>query len=174
MKPQLLLFDADVIIEAHKLNVWKGLTKAYDIFVPSIIIDDQAKFYSGKEGKITIDLRSEVKNNQIKELPTTEEEIARFKGEFSKIIMPEIHPGEIEALAYIFCHHDEGHLFCTGDHAAIVALSLCGMSDKIVSLEILLKKIGLQKNLEMQFTEKYVRDIAKKASIQRIQTKPIV
>jgi len=167
MKPRLVLLDADVIIEAHNIGVWQDIIKGYEVLVPSIIIEDQAKFYSKQEQRTTIDLKSQVAQHQIQEIQTTTEEIECLYEKFARN-PPEIHPGETEAVAYIFCHSEEGHVFCTGDHAAIIALTKCGMSDKVISFEELLNKIGLTKTLKKQLTESYRKDVTKKASTQKI------
>jgi hypothetical protein len=47
----------------------------------------------------------------------------------------------------------ETHFFCTSDAPAIKALAMIGRSDVGISMELILKKVDLQKRLSKQFTD---------------------
>lgn len=49
------------------------------------------------------------------------------------------------------------HLFCSSDAAAIQALAMLGYSELGISLEEVLQKVGLQKQLPVQFTKAFFR-----------------
>jgi len=169
MKPQLILLDADIIIEAHELGIWDEIVKKVDIFIPSIIIQDQAKFfYTKHRNKVKIDLKSQVERGLIKELLTSVDELKQLSEKLNKMVL-DIHHGEKEALAFIFCHKNENYCFCTGDKSAIQALAMLDMKEKGISMEKLLKSIGLTKKLKHHFMDKYFNDWLKKGAIRAIQ-----
>ena len=50
-KPFLVLLDADVIIELHKVGAWEGLLTTYDVGVSEIIARQEVQFYHDSTGK---------------------------------------------------------------------------------------------------------------------------
>lgn len=163
----LLLLDADVIIDLHKLGLWKQITKNHQINIPSIILHREVYFYeddSGTRHNITLDNEIGVTVN---ELSCSAEELLSFKGNFDRVFQEELHNGEKEAL--ILLQKQEDLLLCTCDYAAIKALALLDLSDKGISFENLLKKSGINKKLEYKHSEKRFRKYLKEGSIMRIQ-----
>ena len=50
-KPLLVLLDADVIIELHKVGAWDGVLTAYNVEVSEIIARQEVQFYYDSTGK---------------------------------------------------------------------------------------------------------------------------
>lgn len=99
-----------------------------------------------------------VKLGKIKEISATLAEMESLRGVFDKGFVQGLGDGELEALALIKSNRIGDALFCTADAAAIRALAMLGHSDLGISMEILLKKTGLQKSLDKQFTDKFFRE----------------
>jgi|GEM_PF-6759019 hypothetical protein len=66
-----------------------------------------------------------------------------------------IDPGEREALALLKNPNFKNFYFCTGDALAVKLLSILGITDRGISVEKLLDKIGITKKLDKHFKEKW-------------------
>ncbi len=158
-KPKCVLLDADIIIDAYQLGVWQKLTEQFELLVPSIVIHDEALFFSHRTGgqHEDINLRSQVADAKITELTATSEELASIFGIFDRVFIETLHPGETEALALLKANRAGEACFCTGDGCAIQALAMIGMSERGISMEKLLASIGLRKSLKRQLTENFFK-----------------
>jgi len=58
--------------------------------------------------------------------------------------------------------------FCTADKAALRAAVMLGLGERCVSLEALLKAIGLQKSLSVQYSESWMMQQLEAAKEDRI------
>lgn len=106
----LLLLDADVIIDLHKLGLWKQITKSHKVFVPSIILHKEVYYYEDENGHHHIDLEKEA-GVTFAELSCSAQELLSFKERFDRVFQEELHDGEKEALVLLqnkkifFCAH---------------------------------------------------------------------
>ena len=158
--PKFLLLDACIVIEAYKLGIWEKLIERVDISVSSIVAHKESLFFSKEQNKIPepINLKLLIEKEKIKELEATPQEIAKFLDNFDSVFVAGLDPGEAESLALIMFGKFKDGFFCTGDIPAIQALAMIGHSEMGISLEALLKSIGLQQKLRTQFTEKFFKD----------------
>jgi len=162
----LLLLDADVIIDLHKLGLWKQITKSHKVFVPSIILHKEVYYYEDESGHHPIALEKEI-GATFNELSCSVQELMSFKERFDRVFKEELHDGEKEAL--VLLQKQEDLFLCTCDHAAIKALALLDLSGQSISFENLLKKSGINKKLGYKHTEKRFKKILSEGSIMRIQ-----
>lgn len=163
----LLLLDADVIIDLHRVGLWKQITKFHQINIPSIILHREVYFYEDDNGaRHNINLDEEI-GITINELSCSAEELLSFKENFDRVFQEELHDGEKEAL--ILLQKKDELVLCTCDHAAIKALALLDLSDQSISFESMLKKAGINKKLEFKHTEKRFKKILSEGSIMKIQ-----
>lgn len=170
IRPRSLLLDANIIIEAYKLNVWENLLKRISIAVPSIIAQDEALFYSRRDQRIPspIDLQALNKSGKISILEATSNEMVKVHSLFDRVFISQLHPGEAEALALLHCRENLNHHFCSADAMAIKALALLDLSHLAISFEKCLSENGLQKTLAAQFRDKFLKDNLKVGQAMRI------
>lgn len=75
----LVLLDADVIIDLHRLGVWKHIVKSQQINIPSIILHKETYYYEDdRETRHSIDLKKEI-GVTINELSCSAEKLLSFK-----------------------------------------------------------------------------------------------
>ena len=97
----LLLLDADVTIDLHRLGVWKHVIKNHNIYIPSVILHREVYYYEDEKRKrYPIDLKKEV-GVTINELSCSAEELLSFKEQFDCVFQEELHDGEKEALVLL-------------------------------------------------------------------------
>lgn len=156
MKPRCVLLDANVVIEAHNLGVWSSLKSHYQLILPTTVSRREVLFYLVSGHRIAIKLEDEIRSGEVLELEATADELQELYRVFESWFLDTLDPGEIEALALLQANKAQAASFCTSDAPAIKALAMIGMSHLGISFEILLSKIGLTKNLEVQFTNDFL------------------
>ena len=89
----IVLLDADIIIDLHRLNLWKSLTKNNKIHISSIICRE-ANYFDDTEGnRHFIDLAKEAGKTFI-EISATLEQLARIAKEFEGLYEINLHSGK--------------------------------------------------------------------------------
>lgn len=157
-KPQCVLLDANVVIKAHELNIWLHLTDQYQLILPSTVIRNEARYFKAASGvHAQITLQPLVEQGKITELTATIEELANVNALFASWFFETLDPGEIEALALLKANKAPGAYFCSSDGPAIQALGMIAMSERGISMETLLIKVGLRKNLPKEYQERFFR-----------------
>jgi hypothetical protein len=78
----LLLLDADVIIDLHRLGVWEIIVKKHEVYISSIVLHKEAYYYEDSSGAIhPIELEKEI-GTKIYELSCLPGELAKFIEQF--------------------------------------------------------------------------------------------
>jgi predicted nucleic acid-binding protein len=165
-----VLLDANIIIEAYRLGIWQNLTDRTEISVPSVVISDEALFYSRREGAVpkAIQLSDLVRLGKIREVTATTDQIRDVLSLFDRVFVQGIHAGELEALALMNTGELPDTSFCSADQVAIQALAMIGCADTGISMEKLLRQAGLQQSLERQFTDGFFRQHLELGKANRI------
>jgi hypothetical protein len=147
-KSKLVILDANVIIKAHELGVWNGLTSQYHIHLPSTVLFSEAKYFISKSTgqRVDIDMNSYVSSGNIQEIQSSADDLKQLQVTVSENFFQALDPGELEALAILHSGQHPDFQFCTGDQSAIKAMSVLGLSSQAVSFEKLLKSSGISTN----------------------------
>jgi hypothetical protein len=136
-KPKLFLLDAGPVIGLHELGLWRELLSRADVLVPSVVAKKEVIFWDDGQGV----------GRPIDVL-----------GLFDPVMRERIDPGEAEAITLLYSWEGNRPELCTADGAAVRTACLLGLADSIVSLEAILKRLGLgQRRLASRYTEKKMR-----------------
>lgn len=164
-----MLLDANIVIEAHELEIWAELRASYELILPGTVVTDEAKYFRSTRGRSeSIRLGEEVARGEVYQITATAEEYAELYSIFDSVLLQSLDPGEAEALALLLANKTPGAFFCTSDAPAIRALAMLGLSGRGISMEVLMSNIGLTKRLEPHFTEGFFRTNARQGQIARI------
>ena len=172
-RPKCLIPDADVIIELHRIGQWSRVCNAVAVVVPGTVARQEALYYqlvdwSGAASSVPIRLEEQVTQGLFVVEDVLMSELDAVRAELAPAVVKGLHPGELEALAIV--RRNPEHVLCTGDAAAVKALTYVGLAPRGISLEQLLRSCGLPgKGLFQQFTEERYREMARAASIDRVQ-----
>ena len=146
-----------IVIEAHELEIWDSLLHKVPVLIPSTIIHNETFYFhargSGKRKAII--LSGQIASGEIGEAAATAADMQTLRDLFDRPTFEGLDPGEREALALLNSGKLTETLFCTCDIAAIRALALMAHSESGISLENLLKRVGLQRSLAAQYTEHF-------------------
>jgi hypothetical protein len=168
-KPQCVLLDANVVIEAHKSDIWLQLTERYELIPPATIIRTEARYFkTARRIPKPVRVRELVAKGDISELTATAGELAAVHTIFASWFLDTLDPGETEALALLKANKAPEACFCTSDASAIKALAMMGVSERGISTETLLAKVGLKKNLGRHYTEDSFRMNIRRGQVDKI------
>ncbi len=164
----LLLLDADVIIDLHRLGVWKQVISKNRVSVASSVARREVYYYIDDDGtRKMIDLIEDINQERINELSATAKELQDFIKRFDQCIEAELGFGEKESL--VLLEKDDCLLFCTCDSLAIKVMSLMNLGENGISMERVLQTTGLTQELEYKHTDGYFNDNLKRGSIMKVQ-----
>lgn len=164
---ELLLLDADVIIDLHIIGLFGKISKAYDICLTRSVFDE-ARYYKKGRAKIDIDIRN------VAIIENVDFETLRKIQREAKEARLGIDPGECASIAYLI-QTEEKITFCSSDQAAIKLISYMELEQKSISLEKALRNAGYhEKKLYSRHLEKTFKVYVKEGKILRIQLKRLV
>jgi len=151
-----VLLDAMTIIKTHELGVWTALINARDLAVPEIVADEAYFYFDPDDGSRTpIELTPHIDSGKIKKHSALAPDIGALMANFDRLILADLHPGELEALTILGSQDCSEYQLCTSDKAALQAAAMIGYSERCVSLEEILDGVGLRKPLEDQYTKSF-------------------
>lgn len=156
-KLELVILDANIIIDAHALGYWNILTSRYKIYVPATVLREEVFYFDGYQGKEPIKLIESLEKGLIFELEATLEDDLYLRSLVKPAFFPSIDPGEREALALLKNPKFKDYYFCTADALPIKLLSVLGLSERGISAEKLLEKAGTKKKLQKHFSEDWFK-----------------
>ena len=151
-KFRFLLLDAGPIIKLFSLGIWDDFIKHCDINISRIIADNEALYT--EDGTKQIDLGTYEEQDLIKILDVDISIVKTFHDKIHRLFKVDIHSGEKEILAFLYSSSGDW-LVCASDGAVFRVLGILGKSEQGISLEEILKQIGLYRNLEWQYTKKF-------------------
>jgi predicted nucleic acid-binding protein len=167
MKSNLVILDANVIIEAFRGDFWNSLISRYKIHISSIVLHSEVYHYEDKEGqKIPIDLTTYIQSGRAIEISASVPEIASLENQVNPNFLERIDDGEKETLALLLTGRFDDFLYCTGDTRAIKALASLGLGASGISLEELLTQIGQKKKVPHSSYTKSAFDLKKAQGLQ--------
>lgn len=165
-----VLLDANIIIEAHALNVWASIVERVTFIVPATVLAEATHYTSLQTGmRMEIHLEEAVRNGRIREVSATAEQLAALLHHFDTVFIQRMDRGEAEALALLLAGELEDCLFCTSDGPAIRALNLLSMPDRGISLERLLRIFGLERHLPRPYNERFFQEMRERGAQEFVQ-----
>lgn len=172
-RAKLVLLDAGAVFGALEHDAWEGLTNAYEVVVPRIVLDEVQFYMSRGTGKrVYVDTDEWIRAGAI----VCYEATACAVAETLKLINwpdgPDIHDGEAEALTYLRLQVDplaEHVAFVSADGAAIQATALLGLSHTARSLDEVMLAIGITKSLPARHRRGFVQQHLEKGLQRRLR-----
>ena len=175
-KFQFLLLDAGPIIKLFELDIWDEFIKMCDVTIVRIVAEDEVVFASKAEGKEYIDfgLKPWVEKGLIKIVDVEPREVKAFYEKSNIRDKYDIHPGEMESLAFLYRISGDWK-FCSSEGPAFAVLGFLGESNQGISLEETLQEIGRkQSSLEWKYTKKFREKYTRMGQVDSIQDKGLL
>ena len=170
-KFQFLLLDAGPIIKLFELGIWDRFIEKCNVTVSRTVAEKEVVFAGKGDDKEYIDfgLASYEEKGLIKIIDVELSVVSAFYDKFNLWYKAYIDDGEKETLAFLFNSSEQG-LVCSADHVVFRVLAILGKAEQGVSLEEILNKIGLSRELEWKYTKKFREHYTRMGQMDSIQS----
>lgn len=168
-KFQLLLLDANVVITLFEEGIWEAVCRECDVHLARTVLDE-AEFYEDDEDcKHEIDLNPYIRSETVRVVEEPTENVQAFLNLFDLSYLERLDTGEAESLAFLFSAKDE-FTICSADAIVFRVLGNLDLSDRGISLETLLSRLGLGRRLPHDgYTEAFREKHTRKGVAERLQ-----
>jgi len=178
-RPRLIIPDADVVIDLHKLGAWESFIETYQVHIAEYVLTEEVLFYPASrtclspepddyyEEKRPINLADDIEAGKVIRIDPSASELHAIEEEAKRYGAPDIDDGEKHTIAAV--HGDEsGLIACLKDKAAIEYAGLIGLAERCISIEAALNNCGLTKTLSGSQTDEVFKRIIASASGKRV------
>jgi hypothetical protein len=150
---RLLLLDANVVIELKRHGIWDRVTDLCDVHLARTIVSTEAHFYEDDDGDAQhFDLNEDAEAGRVTVFDIEASKLDAFFAQFDRAYLAKLDPGESESLAFLLSSEDPC-LICSADAIVYRVLGNIEKRDLGVSLEEVLRRIGLSRSLAWQFSK---------------------
>ena len=180
-KFQFLLLDAGPIIKLFSLGIWDDFISNCDISMSRIIAEDQVLYT--EDGQKKLDLNPYKEQDLIKVIDVEPSVVKTFYDKFDLLYQADVHDGEKETLAFLD-NSSDNWLVCSSDHVVFKVLGRLNKADQCISLEEILKTIGLgqvsnwknitSRDKEWKYTKKFKEKWTQRGQIDFIQDQGVL
>lgn len=164
---KLVILDANVIIELFSQGIFDALIGRYAIKLPKTIKDECQFYFDQNDDEVQINWEPYITSGKVEEVAATDEQFSDLLKKLKDDFYRGIDAGELEAIALICSKDEEDLFFCSGDLPALKAMGVLGRGNQAVSLETLLQKSGMGRNLKHQFSERRKQQEISKAFTEK-------
>lgn len=157
-KLKLLLFDAGIVIGLHELGVWDKVVKNCEITLTATVAYDEVLYWRDNSGrKKSIEIEGDIKSGRIKCVDVQLSQIEAFRQRFSSNYLDSLDDGEAESLAFMLESTESSENWCISSSDAIVfkVLGRLALGHQGISLEEVLKQVGLTKKIEWKYCKDF-------------------
>ncbi|MHC4517423.1 MAG: hypothetical protein ACYTAS_02435 [Planctomycetota bacterium] len=166
-KFQFLLLDAGPIIKLFELGIWDKFISRCDVTICRTVAEE-AKWATRDMEDICIDLERDEEEGRIRVVDVQLSLAKAFYDKFDTSYQAMLHDGEKETLAFLF-NSSEDWRVCAADKAIFKVLGVMGRSKQGASLEKILTQIGLGRQLNWPYTEKFRQQYTRLGQTDSIQ-----
>jgi hypothetical protein len=154
-KLKLLILDANVVIQLHELGLWQTVIAKCEVHLSRIVIDDEVKYYHGRERDKLVDLSEDVTEGRLQVFDVEIGDFNEFRERFDPTYLERLDAGEAESLAHMLKSAQE-YLISSADSIVYKVLGNLNMAEQGISLEEVLQIIGHGRSgLTWQYSKKF-------------------
>ena len=149
-----LLLDANVVIYLFKLKIWDRLIEQCDIQLARTVMGESHFYLDDRDHRVDFDLGPYEQARTITVFDVPIAGIQAFRDDFDPTYLERLDPGETESLAYLLRADPETRI-CSADKIVFRVLGNLDRSEQGLSLEEVLRAVGLGRPLPHQFTKTF-------------------
>lgn len=150
---RLLLLDAGVVMELHRLGLWEQVVEHCDVLLARAVLGE-SKYYDDGESHVRIDLKPDIAEGRIRIVDVKLAQLAAFQRRFQPTFLERLDAGEAESLAYM-TEVDTGCIITSADKIVWRTLGALRIGEDGISLEEILGRIGLGRRVGNEFSKSY-------------------
>lgn len=166
------MLDAGPIIKLFQLEIWDEFITKCDVTITRTVAEE-TKYASLEFEDICINLDVYEEKSLIKIIDVELSNVKAFHDKFDLSYKTNIHDGEKETLAFLYNSTDDW-LVCAADGAVFRTLGLLARAEQGISLEEVLIRIGLSRQLEWKYTKKFREKYIRIGKIDSTQNKGLL
>ncbi|MBU3729383.1 MAG: type II toxin-antitoxin system VapC family toxin, partial [Phycisphaerales bacterium] len=151
-RSRLILLDANVVIHLFELDLWKQVVARYQIVIAQTVVDE-VHFFERDGDRIPIDREEMARAGSVEIRAMTASEVQAYCDRFDPTYYDKLDPGEAESLALL--ERDTQARICSADKIVWRVLGNTNQADRGVSLEEILRQVGLTKALPERFSKAF-------------------
>jgi len=126
-----------------------------EVYLSDIVAKFEVRHYRGEECDEIIDLCPDIRAGRVQTFEVSPSDLKRFRDQFDPLYLGDLDDGEAESLAFMFGQAQE-FLICSGDAIVFRILGSLNETDRGLSLEEVLQRIGLsRKDLKWPYTKAF-------------------
>lgn len=175
-KFQFLLLDAGPIIKLFELGLWEKLIERCDVTIARTVVEEAVHIgQCSSLDYIDFPFEKAAEQGRIKIIDMDLRAIQSFLRDSTIEIKYAIDPGEAETLTFL-ANSTEDFILCSADGPVFSTLGFLDMAKSGISLEELLKKVGLSpsQKLEWWFSKKFHEKYTHAGQIDATQDKGLL
>lgn len=154
-----IFMDTNVIIEAHRVNVWPALCGQFTLDTVTRCLEE---LNTGRRRAVVVDTDKLASTIQPK--TPTREHITSLMMRYPQSV--DMDDGEKEILAYTLSLPPNTFFICSPDKALIRAVYVLDLIDRYVALEDLTEFAGLRPDLQYQYTRAFLAEYRTKLLLE--------
>lgn len=162
-RSRLILLDANVVIHLFELDLWRQVVARSQIVIAQTVVDE-AHFFERDGERFPIEWDALIREGSVEIRGLAASEVQAYCNKFDPTYYEKLDPGEAESLALL--ERDADSRICSGDKIVWRVLGNTNQADRGVSLEEILKQIGLTKGLPDRFSKRFREQWCKVGSQQ--------
>lgn len=167
-KLRFLLLDANIVIQLFEFGLWDNVLDKSEILLARTVADKEAEFFFVNDEQHVIDFTVDIAANRISVVDVAPTDVKKFIDRFDPTYFEKLDPGEAESLAYLEGSGDPC-LICSSDAIVFRVLAQLDRAEQGISLEEVLQKIGLGRNVTQQFRRDFRLKWTKSGAAEKIR-----
>lgn len=163
MRFKLLLLDANIIVELFKQGIWSEVISRCDVHVSETVVGESRFYDNHNEETVEINLQPDRDDERITVHDVSTSSLIRLRSRLGKAMLEKMDAGEAELLCVLDdAPLGEDYIICSADAIVYRYLGASQRSSQGVSLEVILKQIGLGRALDFRFTRVFQEQYCQK------------
>ena len=151
---RLLLLDANIVLELHRLKLWSGVTGRCEVLLARTVLDESQFFEDDCGSQQGIKLGPEINSGHVRIIDVPLTAVSLFQRRFRPTYLERLDPGELESLAHLV-EVDQDCSISSADKIVWRTLGALRLGERGLSLEEILSRIGQSQRLAEPFTKRY-------------------
>lgn len=170
-KYRFLLLDTGPILKLFELDIWEKFIKQCEVTITRTVAQECIYYETdGIKNYINFPFEQVAEQGHIKIVDVNPSQVRDFMKKWNSPPRYDIHEGELETLTF-FVNSSEDFLVCASDHVVFRFLGYIGKAERGISLDEILKDIGLNKQLGRMYKKEFRIKNTSRGQIDFLQNK---
>ena len=158
-RSRLILLDANVVIHLCGIGLWERVIEQCEVHLARTVVQKEV---------LSHNIKPYERDGRVHVFDVPASDAVQLRSRFDRGYFDRLDDGETESLVYLLKHQGDFRL-SSADAIVFRVLANLQLVESGVSLEELLREIGLSRGLSWQFTEAFRRKYSTQGTEERIR-----